>query len=106
MAVNLTTGTTHTDILEPLPPMVSTLATVDSAFYGTDSQGDPKAADVAGDGKSVSFKVLADVNPLVINLVSPNPNDEIVQLSQGGRVVGNPVVNQHKAPFTIFVNGT
>lgn len=106
MELDLTTGTTNTIILEPLAPMNSTLATIDSAFYGTDNQGDPKPADVAQDGKSLSFKVLADVNPLVINLVSPNPNDEIVQLRQGGKVVGNPVVNGHKAVFTIFVNGT
>ena len=106
MALDLTTGTKITIKLEPLPPMTSTLATIDSAFYGTDDQGEPKPVDVADDGKSLSFTVLAGVNPLVINLVSPSPNDEIVQLSQEGRVVGNPVVNQHKATFTIFVNGT
>lgn len=100
------TGTTETIILTPLPPMNSTLATIDSAFYGTDNQGDPKPVEVAVDGKSISFKVLTGVNPLEINLVSPNPNDEIVQLSQGGTVLGNPVVSNHKGVFTIFVNGT
>ena len=106
MALDLTTGTTNTIILEPLAPMPSTLATIDSAFYGTDDQGNPKPADVAQDGKSVSFKVLPGVNPLDINLVSPNPNDEMVQLRQGGKVVGNPVVNGLKAVFNVFVNGT
>jgi hypothetical protein len=106
MALNLTTGTTNTIILAPLAPMTSTLATIDSAFYGTDNQGDPEPVDVAEDGMSLSFQVLAGVNPLEINLVSPNPIDEILQLSQAGKVVGNPVVNGLKAVFTLFVNGT
>ena len=106
MALDLTTDTTITIILEPLAPMTSTLATINSAFYGTDNQGEPKPVDVAQDGKSLSFKVLAGVNKLVINLVSPNPTDEIVQLKQAGKVVGNPVMNGLKAVFTLFVNGT
>jgi hypothetical protein len=100
------TGATETITLEPLPPATSTAATIASAFYGTDDQGIPQPVQIAVDGKSMSFTVLTGVNPLVITLVSPNPNDEIVQLSEGGTVLANPVLSRHKAVFTIFIKGT
>lgn len=100
------TGETETILLEPLPPMTTTQATIASAFYGTDSQGTPQPAQIAASGKSLSFKVLSGINPLVITLVSPNPVDEIVQLTEAGTVLANPVVSRHKAVVTIFIKGT
>jgi len=100
------TGTTETITLEPVPPATSTAATIASAFYGTDDQGAPLPVQIAGDGKSMSFTVVAGVNPLVITLVSPDTNDEIVQLSQDGTVLANPVLSRHKAVFTMFIKGT
>lgn len=100
------TGANETIFLQPLPPATSTNATIASAFYGTDSQGAPQSASVAEDGKSLSITVLNGVNPLVITLVNPNPQDEMVRLSQGSTVLQNPVISKHSAVVTLFVRGT
>ena len=100
------TGTNETIALGPASPATSTNATIASAFYGTDSQGTPQSATVAGDGKSLSFTVLNGVQPLVITLVSPNPKDQTVRLSQGTTDISFPVISRHSAVVTIFINGT
>jgi hypothetical protein len=99
-------GTHETITLGPASPATSTNATIASAFYGTDSQGTPEPASISGDGKSVSFTVLDGVQALVITLVSPNPTDETVRLSQGTTDISFPVISRHSAVITIFINGT
>jgi hypothetical protein len=100
------TGTEETIDLGPASPATSTNAKIASAFYGTDAQGTPQPAQVAGDGKSLSFTVLQGINPLVITLVSPNDKDETVRLSQGGTDLSFPVISKHSAVLTMFINGT
>ncbi len=99
-------GTEETITLGPASPATATNATIASAFYGTDSQGTPQAATVAVDGKSLTFTVLQGVQPLVITLVSPNPKDETVRLSQDTTEISLPVISRHSAVVTIFINGT
>ena len=100
------TGTNETITLGPASPATDTKATIASAFYGADSQGTPQAASVAANGKSVSFTVLQGIKSLVMTLVSPNPKDETVRLSQGKTDISFPVISRHSAVITIFINGT
>ena len=100
------TGSSETITLEPVSPATSTNATIASVFYGTDGQGSPQPVPIAADRKSLSITVLQGVNPLVITLVSPNPNDESVLLTQGSTKLANPTVRQHSAVSTIFIKGT
>jgi hypothetical protein len=100
------TGANETITLGPANSANSTNATIGSAFYGTDAQGIPQAAKVSEDRKSISFTVLKGINPLLITLVSPNPKDEMVRLSQGGTDLSFPVISRHSAVITIFINGT
>lgn len=58
-------------------------ATISSAFYGRDALGNPKAAAIADDNKSVTIKVLAGFNPLTINLIAPDPAEPPAVLFQG-----------------------
>lgn len=101
-----TKGTNETIILGPASPATATNATIASAFYGTDNQGTPQPATVAADGKSLSFTVLEGIQPLLITLVSPNPKNETVRLSQGTTDISFPVISRHSAVVTIFINGT
>lgn len=100
------TGTKETITLEPFPPASSTNAKMASAFYGTDDQGAPKKVPISSDGKSLTITVVQGDNPLVITIVSPNPNDESVLIKQGGTVLANPTVRQHSAVSTIMIKGT
>ena len=97
------TGTNETIVLVPISPATSTLATIASGFYGTDESGTPKKVTIAPDRKSLSFNVIKGVNSLVVTLASPNPNDELVRLSQGSQPLADPVVRQHSAVSTIFI---
>jgi hypothetical protein len=90
------TGSNETITLGP----ASSAATIASAVYSG------QLVTVAGDGKSLSFTVLQGVHPLVITLLSPSPNDEIVQLSQGGTDLASPVISQHSGVSTILIQGT
>jgi hypothetical protein len=92
--------------LGPASPATFTNAKIASAFYGTDSQGTPQPVSVADDGKSLSFTVQQGVKPLVMTLVSPNPNDEMVRLFQDGTDISFPVISKHSAVITLFINGT
>jgi hypothetical protein len=98
-------GSSEIISLIPVSPATSTNATIASAFYGTDEQGSPKSAAITVDRKSLSITVLKGINPLVITLVSPNPSDEIVQLSQDSTKLADPVISQHSAVSTIFIKG-
>jgi hypothetical protein len=99
------TGTSETITLKPVPPATSTQATISSAFYGTDSQGASTQVPVTG-GTSVTITVLSGMNQLVLNLISPNPRDESVQITQGTTVLANPTIRQHSGSSTIFIKGT
>jgi hypothetical protein len=96
------TGSSETISLLP----TSTSAAIASAFYGNDSSGHPKPASVAQDRKSVTITVVSGINSLVITLVSPNPNDETVELCQGSTQLADPTVRNHSAVSTIFIKGT
>lgn len=101
-----TTGAVETVTLKPVAPKPSTNAMIASAFYGTDASGTPKAATRAPDGKSVSFTVLSGINSLVVTIVSPDPADETVNLSQGAVVLADPTVRNHSAVSTMLIQGT
>jgi hypothetical protein len=100
------TGSSETITLQPVSPAPSTNAAIASAFYGNDASGHPKPADVAPDRKSVTITVVSGINSLVITLVSPNPNDETVQLCQGSTQLANPTVRNHSGVSAIFIKGT
>jgi hypothetical protein len=100
------TGSKETIMLGPAAPATSTNATIASAFYGTDGQGTPLPVQIGADGKSLSFTVLQGIQPLVITLVSPNPQDETVRLSEDTTDLSFPVISRHSAVITIFINGT
>jgi len=100
------TGSTETVTLQPLSPATSTGASIASAFYGNDASGHPKLAAVADDRKSVTITVASGINSLVITLVSPNPNDETVQLCQGSTVLATPTVRNHSGVSAILIKGT
>jgi hypothetical protein len=100
------TGSGETIALQPASPATSTTAAIASAFYGNDESGHPKPALVAEDRKSVTITVVSGINSLVITLVSPNPNDETVQLCQGLTLLTDPTVRNHSAVSTIFIKGT
>ena len=96
------TGSKETITLHPVPPAASTNVTIASAVYGNPSELVP----IAPDRKSLSITVQQGTHPLVVTLVSPDPKDEIVQLSQGSTKLANPVVRQHSGVSTIFIQGT
>ena len=90
------TGTSETIMLQP----ASSKATIASAVYGGE------LVPVADDRKSLTFTVLKKVNPLVITLASPNPDDEMVALVQGGTTLARPVITQHSGVSSILIQGT
>jgi hypothetical protein len=100
------TGSSETITVQPVSPATSTNATIASAFYGTSHNGAPQPAAIAADRKSLTITVSAGMNPLVITLVSPNSNDETVQLCQGSTMLADPTVRNHSAVSTIVINGT
>jgi hypothetical protein len=100
------TGASETITLQPVSPATTTNAAIASAFYGNDTSGHPKSADVAPDRKSVTITVVSGINSLVITLVSPNPNDETVQLCQGSTQLANPTVRNHSGVSAVFIKGT
>ena len=100
------TGSSETITLKPVSPATSTGATIASAFYGNAPNGAPQPATIATDGKSLTITVIAGMNPLVVTLVTPNPNDEIVQLCQGSTMLADPTLRNHSAVSTIVINGT
>jgi type IV secretion system protein VirB5 len=100
------TGSNETITLQPVSPATSTGASIASAFYGNDASGHPKPATVAADQKSLTITVASGINSLVITLVSPNPDDETVQLCQGSTVLATPTVRNHSGVSTIFIKGT
>ena len=101
-----TTGTQETISLQPVSPATSTNATFASASYGTDGSGTPQPVVITPDGKSLSITVLNGVNPLVITLISPNPDNETVQLVQGSTLLEHVVLSRHSAVTTLFIKGT
>lgn len=100
------TGSNETISLQPVSPATSTNATIASAFYAADDSGSPTPASIAADRKSLSFTVAKGINPLVITLVSPNPNNETVQLVQGSTLLEHVVLSKHSAVTTLFIRGT
>ena|SRR5260370_26987091 len=100
------TGSSETISLQPASPASSTSALIASAFYGNDLGGHPNPALVAEDRKSVTITVAPGINSLVITLVSPNPNDETVELCQGSTQLADPTVRNHSAVSTILIKGT
>jgi hypothetical protein len=100
------TGSNETITLQPVSPATSTGASIASAFYGNDASGHPKPSTVAADQKSLTITVTSGINSLVITLVSPNPDDETVELCQGSTVLATPTVRNHSGVSTIFIKGT
>jgi hypothetical protein len=81
-------------------------ATIVSAFYGTDTAGSPKPASVAKDGQSLSITVLSGLTPLSVTMISPDPDNPILQLCQGATVLARTQITNHTAISTIIVHGT
>lgn len=100
------TGSSETITLQPLSPATTTDAAIASAFYGNDDSGHPKPASVAADRKSVTITVASGINSLLVTLVSPDPDDQTVLLSQGATELATPTVRNHSGVSTIFIKGT
>ena len=58
-------------------------ATISSAFYGRDAVGNPSAATISADQKSVTINVLSGLNPLTVNLITSDPAEPPALLFQG-----------------------
>jgi hypothetical protein len=58
-------------------------AVISSAFYGTDTAGNPAPATVADDGKSVTITVKSGLNTLTVNLIAEDPAEPPALLFQG-----------------------
>ena len=89
------TGANETISLQP----ASTDVTIASAVYSG------QVVQVAGDRKSLSFTVAQGVHPLVITLVSPDPEDEEVDLAQDSGPLASVVVSQHSGVSTLLIQG-
>ena len=99
------TGSSETITLQPAGSATQSASVIASAFYGNDESGHPKPASVADDRKSLTITVVSGINSLVITLVSPNPQDETVQLCQGSTQLASTTVRNHSGVSTIFIKG-
>jgi hypothetical protein len=100
-----TIGASETITLSPVPPNTTTQALIASAFYGTDATSTPVAATVSPDGKTVTIKVRAGINSLLMTLVSPSPASETVSLGQGSNTFATPTITAHSGVSTLFIKG-
>lgn len=98
------TGATETITLEPEDPNTPTNATFGPCFYGKDSQGNP--VQIPADDKSLTFKVLAGINPLTMTLLSPDKNEEMVLLKEGDTELLDPTIRNHSTVCSIVIKGT
>ena len=90
------TGSSETIALQP----ASSKAIIASAVYGGE------LVEIADGRKSLTFTVLEKVNRLVITLASPNPDDEMVSLIQGGTTLARPVITEHSGVSSMLIQGT
>ena len=70
------TGTSETINIDASNTMIV------AASYGTDSSGSPLPITINKSGKSFQFKVLSGNNPLIVTLLSPGPNSDVVYMQQ------------------------
>lgn len=98
-------GTQETITLQPTGGATATQARIANAFYGQDSLNAPKQVSVAADKLSLTFTVELGFVPLVINVVSPNPNDETISFFQGTTELAEVTVRQHSATCSLFIKG-
>ena len=58
--------------------------------YGTDASGAPNPVQVSADGKSFQITIIQGQNVLIVTLISPGPNSDVVHMVQqqgGGGVI-------------------
>jgi hypothetical protein len=56
--------------------------TVAGVSYGVDSSGAPIPVQVSPDGKSFQIKVISGLNALIVTLISPGPDSDVVYVQQ------------------------
>ena len=64
--------------------------TIAGVSYGVDGTGAPIPVKVSSDGKSFQIKVIKGTNALIVTLVSPGPDSDVVYVQQ---TAGNSVVD-------------
>lgn len=93
-------GASETLNLVPWPPNTGTQAKIVGAVYGS-----PNTATIAADGLSLTVpKIQAGVVPLVVTVVSPQPNDR-AYLVQGANIFAQLALSNHWASATIPIYG-
>jgi len=56
--------------------------TIAGVSYGTDSSGAPIPVKVSDDGKSFRITIINGNNPLIVTLISPGPDSDVVYIQQ------------------------
>lgn len=56
--------------------------TIAGASYGVDAAGAPIQVPISADGKSFQIVVLKGNNPLIVTLISPGPDSDVVYVQQ------------------------
>jgi hypothetical protein len=56
--------------------------TIAGVSYGTDAAGAPIPVQISTDNKSFEIKVISGSNPLIVTLISPGPDNDIVYVQQ------------------------
>jgi hypothetical protein len=74
--------------------------TIAGVSYGVGSAGAPNPVQVSADGKSFQIKVLNGVNALIVTLISPGPDSDVVYIQQK---TGSSVVDLDS--FVIYRQG-
>jgi hypothetical protein len=100
------TGTSETITIEPVPPQTSTQVVFTAATYGP-MQGSPAQAlpGVAGT-KSITFRVLSDLNVLLFGLASPAPQLQSVNIMQGTTLLSTVSVEFNSGTGSLRIVGT
>jgi hypothetical protein len=78
------TGTDETIMID------ASNTTIAGVSYGIDGSGAPVPATVSADGKSFAIKILNGNNALIVALISPGPDSDVVYVQQKS---GNGVID-------------
>jgi hypothetical protein len=100
------TGATEQITLKPTAPATSTSATITNVYYGMSVSSAPTPVTVDPGGQSFSITVLSGIFALTILMVSPNPQNEVVQLWQGSTQIDEVTIRGHSGSSAVLIRGT
>jgi len=83
-ALSDTTGTQETMSID------AANTTIAGVSYGVDGTGAPIPVQVSADGKSFQINVINGTNALIVTLISPGPDSDVVYMQQK---IGSSVVD-------------